>query len=1450
MGSGSFGVVAVKRRPALLLLVLLLAVLGPFAQPLQSSEEMPWAPSMLELAPLRDLVGVMGDSEPTEDREAMAMTTIGRFTSSGLQPSLDLSPALQAYAPGLWMVIVSPEVPIATVRSTLDGTHGIDVQAYLAPSGLLITAPGALAPSEGVLAIHPVPVGLLVHADLHVTNDAMVDVRIEAWREGSVDALQALRATVEVLNEVDERRIDARIGAGRIPALAAMQEVAWIEPIPSFHHTNDLARSHMGVNQMRNQFTTPLDGSGQIVAVADSGLDGDHGDFGERVLAAVDVIGDGSSADVNDGHGTHVACSVLGDGSQGGYAGVAPEAELYFQAMENDASGNLMSPSLNSLLNTAYSNGARIHTNSWGSKSDADHGRYTSDSEDVDDRMNTYDRAYGGSEGLVVLFAAGNDGSDSDTIVSPGTAKNAITVGNHHGRGGGAPDTIVGTSSRGPTDDGRIKPDVIAPGGWVRSCRSQDATDISRASWSNANYMEYTGTSMATPNAAGTAALIREYVTEVALRPAPQGSLVKAMMILGARDVGARDVPNNDEGWGRVDLANTLAPSGGRGIWVDDRSALSSTGAMKTYTFNVSQSGLPFKAVLAWSDERGSRWSETQLVNDLDLTVIAPDGTLYLGNDFASGRSTTGGTKDTLNPVEVVLIDTAPAGVWTVRVRDGLHAGSKVQPFSIAVSGVGVNDLRPDPLVVPGSLAIDPDIPQVGEPATVRASVQNFGNIEAEDVNVSMFEEGDLIGSTVVDLTPGAMRTIEWSWMPQVAAPRNITVHVDPMGSIDEISEINNVLVQTVEVTTPGVRIDAVHPNIEVTDPLQTTATWTVELTNTALLPTNATLEAAPIRSARTGADLSWYVALSETNFDLGGSNSSLVNVSVVHPSPPEPGTYELQLTGRDADNDVAYPYTLTLEVPELADLSLFLDYSIVSADPVANTSIEIRLRNDGNAPIGYNLFLNSPSGWSSGFDDLGSQPGAPSGSTGLMAIGAMRTLGVTFVPSAVMTAGGSLLNVDLVAVAQTDLEERASLTIPLVVQSVERLDTIASGPTGAFELLESRTFDVDLINRGNVDLDLNTTVSAPDGWTVLGAESLEIPWARTSEQRIEVMAGIDAVPGDLVVRWATNGTEFTWSVPLTVLIPPNPRLTLISVSWEGDGPFDSFAASTPHPIDEPITITWLIDNPSETDLEPVVTLEGPTDVIGDCTGPDRVVADAPRTLTCTLVMMAQVPPGAERTPELVLRDEGVLLRTPIPLQASAPSSVTWEVPQDARCDTDVVLVVRNDGATTLEHRVRFLNEGGVTFTSDDATSVRLEPGREERITVVPSCTGGPHVITVVLEGADHVEGSSTTLTLTGEMATNEVQALGWVLPGAGGLIVLLGLIVGLMVLKRRRAFPSTSTTIPCWGCGTTITQPVRSACPGCGARYHAPPEPCATAPIPACRRCGASAEGFRTIAE
>ena len=341
---------------------------------------------------------------------------------------------------------------------------------------------------------------------------------------------------------------------------------------------------------MTTYFTTDLDGSGQIVAVADSGLDEDHGDFGTRVVGNNDVIGDGSTADKHSGHGTHVSCTVLGDGAQGGYAGVAPEADLFFQAMENDNTGNFQSPSLNYLLNSAYSAGARTHTNSWGSSQASDQGKYTSSAEDVDDRANYYDRYYNGRDGLTILFAAGNDGPNTGTVGAPATAKNIISVGNHQNRYAGAPDTIMSGSSRGPTDDGRIKPDLIAPGGYVRSCRAQEATDTGSSTWSSTYYLEYTGTSMATPNAAGAATMIREYLEEIAQRPSPQGALVKALMVLGATDLGSRDIPNDNEGWGKVNLRETLAPTSGQGIWVDDRSVLSGSGNSKSYTFNITQS--------------------------------------------------------------------------------------------------------------------------------------------------------------------------------------------------------------------------------------------------------------------------------------------------------------------------------------------------------------------------------------------------------------------------------------------------------------------------------------------------------------------------------------------------------------------------------------------------------------------------------------------------------------------------------------------------------------------------------------------------------------------------------------------------------------------------------------------------------------------------------------------
>ena len=435
----------------------------------------------------------------------------------------------------------------------------------------------------------------------------------------------------------------------------------------------------MRADDVSNYFVVGLNGSGHSITVADSGIDRDHGDFNGRIQHVESVIwGDSSTEDEHSGHGTHVACTVLGNGSRGGYAGVAPQATLRFQAMEDDGSGNFGGVSMDTLVRKGYEGNSHIHTNSWGT--DGYYGEYTTSSEDTDSRTSQYDQFWS-YDGMLVLISAGNDGPNSDSITPPATAKNAVAVGNHHNRGGGAPSNLADSSSRGPTDDGRIKPDVTAPGSWVRSCLSQDASDTGGATWSSQWYIEYSGTSMAAPNAAGASVLIREYLMEVAGRPSPQGALIKGMLILGAEDTGARDIPNMNEGWGRVNLANSLLPGTDSGVWVDDRNTIRS-GQTREYEFNLSRGNTPFKAVLTWSDYPGSTWSSTQLQNNLNMVVIAPDGTEYKGNDFANGRSTTGGNADNLNNVEVVLIDQASSGVWTIQITDVAHGGQRSdQPF-------------------------------------------------------------------------------------------------------------------------------------------------------------------------------------------------------------------------------------------------------------------------------------------------------------------------------------------------------------------------------------------------------------------------------------------------------------------------------------------------------------------------------------------------------------------------------------------------------------------------------------------------------------------------------------------------------------------------------------------------------------------------------------------------
>jgi hypothetical protein len=249
-------------------------------------------------------------------------------------------------------------------------------------------------------------------------------------------------------------------------------------------------------------------------------------------------------------------------------------------------------------------------------------------------------------------------------------------------------------SSCGPTLDGRLKPDVTVPGSNIISANN----DLSITT-NNCGTLSLSGTSMASPGAAGLTALIRQYFTDgwypTGTKVSPNGltpsaALLKASLINSAISMtGTTAIPANCQGWGRVLLENTLYFNGQASkLWVKDNAAAFATGSTnedRTYTFTVT-AGESLKATLAWTDFPSTPAAGTNLVNDLDLIVTGPGGTTWRGNVFSGGASATGGTADRKNTLEQVLLASPAAGSYTVTVRS-FNVPSGPQPFALVVTG-------------------------------------------------------------------------------------------------------------------------------------------------------------------------------------------------------------------------------------------------------------------------------------------------------------------------------------------------------------------------------------------------------------------------------------------------------------------------------------------------------------------------------------------------------------------------------------------------------------------------------------------------------------------------------------------------------------------------------------------------------------------------------------------
>lgn len=221
------------------------------------------------------------------------------------------------------------------------------------------------------------------------------------------------------------------------------------------------------------------------------------------------------------------------------------------------------------------------------------------------------------------------------------------------------------------------------------------------------------GTSMATPLTAGAAALVREWLIEQG-QSAPSSALMKALIMNGAADMrpgqygsGTQQeipatVPNNVSGWGRVDVLNTLSPAAPRQLWYTDETTGVGTDGIQTYNLNVvtpdDSSADTLRVTLVWTDYPGSLTASKALVNDLDLEVLGPGGTIYYGNQgvYSSGQCLRG-SADACNNAETVMIPLADDGTYEITVRGYEVSQGGQQPFALVALGNGIAGTDPTP---------------------------------------------------------------------------------------------------------------------------------------------------------------------------------------------------------------------------------------------------------------------------------------------------------------------------------------------------------------------------------------------------------------------------------------------------------------------------------------------------------------------------------------------------------------------------------------------------------------------------------------------------------------------------------------------------------------------------------------------------------------------------------